>query len=83
MRSPVKVTERIFRLGPQLPLTSNERSVLNALWSGHTTNQIAEQLSLSLNSVKAVRHRLRRKYQVSNAAQLVRAALARGDLDVT
>lgn len=63
MGSRIKGTEGIFWLGPQLPLTSRERFILNAIWSGQTMNQIAVQLGLSVNSVKAVREQLRRKYQ--------------------
>ncbi|HAP38535.1 MAG TPA: hypothetical protein DCQ94_02140 [Nitrospira sp.] len=82
MGSRITGRERVFRLGPQPTLTLRERLILDGLWSGKSTNQIAEQLGLSLNSIKAVRHRLLRKYQASNAAQLVRAALAHGDLTV-
>lgn len=82
MGSRIKGTEGIFRLGPQLPLTSRERSILNALWSGKTTKQVAEHIGLSLSAVKVARHRLRQKYQVSNAAELIRAALNHGDLTV-
>lgn len=82
MGSRVKGTAGVFRLGPHPVLTSRERLILDALWSGKTTNQTAAQLGLSVAYVRALRHRLRRKYQASNAAQLVRAALTHGDLNV-
>ena len=82
MGSRIRVTGGVLQLGPHAVLTSHERLILNALWSGKTTNQTAAQLGLSVTSVKGLRHRLRRKYQASNVAQLVRAALAHGDLNV-
>lgn len=82
MGSRIKGTGGRFRQGPQPTLTSRERFILNALWSAMNSNQIAEQLDLSIDSVKALHHRLRQKYQVSNVAQLMRAALAHGDLNV-
>lgn len=82
MRSRIHGTEERVPRGPQPTLTARERFILNALWSGMDSNQIAEQLGLSVETVKTVRQRLRQKYQVSNVAQLMRAALAHGDLDV-
>ncbi|MBS0172041.1 MAG: hypothetical protein JSR62_16975 [Nitrospira sp.] len=76
----IRVKEGKFRLGPQPTLSQCERLVLQSLWAGKNSSQIAHELKLSTNCIKAVRHRLRRKYQASNAAQLVRAALAHGDL---
>ena len=47
MGSRITGTERVFRLGPQPTLTLRERLILDGLWSGKSTNQIAEQLGLS------------------------------------
>ena len=82
MGSRTKGTSGVVRLEPQPTLTSRERLILEGLWSGKNTNEIAEQLGLSVNTVKALQHQLRQKYQASNVAQLVRNVLAHGHLNV-
>lgn len=82
MASRITGTSGVFRLEPQATLTSRERLILQGLWSGKNTSQISEEFGFSMNAVNALRHQLRQKYQASNVAQLVRIALAHGDLSV-
>lgn len=62
-------------------LTRRELEILKLVASGHTTNQIAEQLFISRLTVETHRHNLMRKLGLTNVAGLVRYAMERNLCD--
>jgi len=79
---PGSAADGLDLLGAPLPdeidLTPREREVLQLLARGLTNAAVAEQLSLSLHTVRSHRSSIMRKLGVHNAAELVGAALRRG-----
>lgn len=59
-------------------LSDREREVLRLVAQGHTNQQIAERLSLSVKTVETYRARLMAKLGLSTRADLVRYALSVG-----
>lgn len=59
-------------------LTTRERDVLRLVAEGLSSKQIAEHLAIGRRTVETHRERLMDKLDVRNAVGLVRAALARG-----
>jgi DNA-binding CsgD family transcriptional regulator len=62
--------------------TAREREILTLIWDGFTTQEIAPQLGITTKTVESHRANLMRKFGVSNIAQLLRAALLEGILQV-
>jgi two-component system response regulator NreC len=58
------------------PLSERERNVLGLLALGHTNQEIADQLSISVRTAEAHRARIMQKLQMTTRAELVRYALA-------
>ena len=67
--------------GPLGELTSREREVLRLLALGHTNQEIAESLIVSVRTVESHRAHVMAKLRVTTRAGLVRAALDAGLLD--
>jgi len=67
--------------GPLGELTSREREVLRLLALGHTNQEIAESLIVSVRTVESHRAHVMTKLRVTTRAGLVRAALDAGLLD--
>ena len=67
--------------GPLGELTSREREVLRLLALGHTNQEIAEALIVSVRTVESHRAHVMTKLRVTTRAGLVRAALEAGLLD--
>jgi two-component system response regulator NreC len=61
--------------GPPGDLTEREVDVLRLIALGHTNNEIAEQLYLSVRTVETHRAHIQQKLGVSTRAELVRYAL--------
>ena len=61
--------------GPPGDLTDREVEVLRLIALGHTNNEIAEQLYLSVRTVETHRAHIQQKLGVSTRAELVRYAL--------
>jgi two-component system response regulator NreC len=59
-------------------LTDREREVLKLIAFGHTNNEIAAQLYLSVRTVESHRAHIQQKLGLQTRAQLVRYALDRG-----
>ena len=59
-------------------LTDREREVLRLLALGHTNQEIAQQLIVSVRTVESHRAHVMTKLRVSTRAELVRAALDAG-----
>lgn len=62
------------------PLSDREREVLRLLALGHTNQEIAEQLYISVRTAETHRAHIMQKLRLSSRAELVRYALAEGFL---
>jgi two-component system response regulator NreC len=63
------------------PLSDREREVLSLLALGHTNQEIADRLGVSVRTVEAHRARILTKLRLSTRAELVRYAIDAGLLD--
>jgi two-component system, NarL family, response regulator NreC len=63
------------------PLSEREREVLHLLALGHTNQEIAKQLFISVRTAETHRAHIMQKLQLGSRAELVRYALAEGLLD--
>jgi DNA-binding NarL/FixJ family response regulator len=63
------------------PLSDREREILRLLALGHTNQEIARQLYISVRTAETHRAHIMRKLNVSSRADLVRYAMANGLLD--
>ena len=63
------------------PLSDREREVLRLLALGHTNQEIAKQLFISVRTAETHRAHIMRKLHFSTRAEIVRYALANGRLD--
>ena len=63
------------------PLSDREREVLRLLALGHTNQEIAKQLSISVRTAETHRAHIMQKLRLSSRAELVRYALAQGLLE--
>jgi two-component system, NarL family, response regulator NreC len=64
------------------PLSDREREVLRLLAFGHTNQEIAQQLSISVRTAETHRAHIMRKLQISTRAELVRYAIEHHHLKV-
>ena len=64
------------------PLSDREREVLRLLALGHTNQEIAKMLFISVRTAETHRAHIMQKLRLSTRAELVRYALERGLLDV-
>jgi DNA-binding NarL/FixJ family response regulator len=69
------------RRAEQDPLSDREREVLHLLALGHTNQEIAKQLFISVRTAETHRAHVMQKLQLGSRAELVRYALAEGLLD--
>jgi two-component system response regulator NreC len=60
------------------PLSEREREVMRLLALGHTNQEIAKQLFISVRTAETHRAHIMRKLRLSTRAELVRHALAQG-----
>jgi len=60
------------------PLSPREREVLKLLALGHTNQEIADQLLISVRTAETHRARIMKKLQLASRAELVRYAIATG-----
>jgi DNA-binding NarL/FixJ family response regulator len=65
------------------PLSDREREVLRLLALGHTNQEIAKMLFISVRTAETHRAHIMQKLRISTRAELVRYALAEGMLDDT
>jgi two-component system response regulator NreC len=63
------------------PLSDREREVLRLLALGHTNQEIAKQLYISVRTAETHRAHIMRKLQLSTRAELVRYAIEHGLLE--
>jgi DNA-binding NarL/FixJ family response regulator len=71
-----------LRRAEEDPLSDREREVLRLLALGHTNQEIAEQLFISVRTAETHRAHIMQKLRLSTRAELVRHALSQGLLDV-
>ncbi|GAB1724004.1 MAG: hypothetical protein GDA65_04275 [Nitrospira sp. CR1.1] len=76
--------EKIFPFSsPRLDQpTPREQEILNYIWAGLTSQEIATRLRIAQKTVESHRANLLRKFRAANAAQLLRLALLEGLLTV-
>jgi len=63
------------------PLSEREREILRLLALGHTNQEIAKQLYISVRTAETHRAHIMQKLQLASRAELVRYALDRGLLE--
>ena len=63
---------------PELSISDREKEVLQLIMQEHTTQEIAERLHISTNTVESHRRHLLEKLGARNSAGLVRIAMERG-----
>ena len=80
-----RLDRRGRRCGPasaeEDPLSDREREVLRLLALGHTNQEIAKQLYISVRTAETHRAHIMQKLRLSTRAELVRYALAHGLLE--
>jgi two-component system, NarL family, response regulator NreC len=69
------------RRAEENPLSDREREVLRLLALGHTNQEIAKQLFISVRTAETHRAHIMQKLRLSSRAELVRYALAEGLLE--
>jgi two-component system, NarL family, response regulator NreC len=69
------------RRAEQDPLSAREREVLRLLALGHTNQEIASQLFISVRTAETHRAHVMQKLRLESRAELVRYAIAQGMLD--
>jgi DNA-binding CsgD family transcriptional regulator len=68
--------------GQPVRLTNRERTVLEMIWMGYYTPEIARKLRMSVQTAETHRANLMRKFRVRNVARLIRVALTQGWLSL-
>jgi len=63
------------------PLSDREREILRLLALGHTNQEIAKMLYISVRTAETHRAHIMQKLRLTTRAELVRHALAKGLLD--
>jgi DNA-binding CsgD family transcriptional regulator len=59
-------------------LTAKEQTILKLVSDGLTSEQIAEQMCLSLPTIKWYRKKLRAKFEANTSVEMVRKAMKQG-----
>ncbi len=59
-------------------LTEREQEILQLIWNGLKNREIGNRLRISVKTVEAHRANMMKKLRVSNAAQLLKAAIEEG-----
>jgi len=72
-----------LRRAEEDPLSDREREVLRLLALGHTNQEIAKQLYISVRTAETHRAHIMQKLRLTSRAELVRYALAHGLLEET
>ena len=63
-------------------LTNREQEILQLIWGGFKNKEVAQRLKISVKTVEAHRANMMKKIRVSNTAQLLKAAIQGGMLEV-
>ena len=78
-----KADAKAARAAEEDPLSEREREVLRLLALGHTNQEIAKQLFISVRTAETHRAHIMQKLRLETRAELVRYALAQGLLEET
>jgi len=63
-------------------LTNREHEILQLIWAGLKNKEIAQRLKISVKTVEAHRANMMKKVRVSNTAQLLKASIQGGMIEV-
>jgi len=63
-------------------LTNREQEILQLIWTGLKNREIAQRLKISVKTVEAHRATMMKKVRVSNTAQLLKAAIQDGMIQI-
>ncbi|RMH35618.1 MAG: DNA-binding response regulator [Nitrospirae bacterium] len=77
-----KSTAPYFKRKRPEALTEREQEILQLIWAGLKNKEIAQRLRISVKTVEAHRANMMKKVRVSNAAQLLNAAIQEGLIQV-
>jgi two-component system response regulator NreC len=77
----IEVEAEAARRAEEDPLSSREREVLRLLAYGHTNQEIAKQLFISVRTAETHRANIMQKLRITTRAELVRYAITQGLLD--
>lgn len=59
----------------EVKLTPREEQIVHSIWAGHSNNETAVHLKISVKTVEAHRANLMKKLRVANAAGVLRACI--------
>ncbi len=85
MPVPTKIKKKdVLPLKRKRPesLTDREQEILQLIWSGLKNKEIGQRLQISVKTVEAHRANMMKKVRVSNAAQLLNAAIQDGLIQI-
>ncbi len=85
MPVPAKIKKKdVLPLKRKRPesLTDREQEILQLIWSGLKNKEIGLRLQISVKTVEAHRANMMKKVRVSNAAQLLNAAIQDGLIQI-
>lgn len=74
----VDVILSYFMENRTIRLTAKEQRILQMIANGHTSEQIAEEMCLSLPTIKWYRKRIKVKFEADTTVEVVRKALEQG-----
>ena len=74
----VDVILSYFMENRAIRLTAKEQRILQMIANGHTSPQIAEEMCLSLPTIKWYRKRIKVKFEADTTVEVVRKALELG-----
>ncbi|WP_447984786.1 response regulator transcription factor [Nitrospira sp. Nam74] len=80
-RAPKERRESPRRKRPEA-LTNREQEILQLIWTGLKNREIAQRLKISVKTVEAHRATMMKKVRVSNTAQLLKAAIQDGMIQI-
>ena len=63
-------------------LTNREQEILQLIWTGLKNREIAQRLKIRVKTVEAHRATMMKKVRVSNTAQLLKAAIQDGMIQI-
>jgi DNA-binding NarL/FixJ family response regulator len=63
-------------------LTNREQEILQLIWAGYKNKEVAHRLKISVKTVEAHRANMMKKIRVSNTAQLLKAAIQGGMIQI-
>lgn len=81
-RAPKERREASPRRKRPEALTNREQEILQLIWTGLKNREIAQRLKISVKTVEAHRATMMKKVRVSNTAQLLKAAIQDGMIQI-